>query len=66
MALNEKREKWEKQRRPEQIDADGQKTIFHRHLIFVRPGTFASGLVVGGAIILFTDGRCGLFFRVKG
>lgn len=65
MVLNEKRDKWEKQRRPEQIDADGQKTIFQRHLIFVHPGTLASGLVVGGAIILFTEGQRGLFFRVK-
>ena len=65
MALNKNRDKWEKQRRPEQIDADGRRTIFHRRLSFVHPGTFALGLVVGGAVILFTDGQCGLFFRMK-
>lgn len=66
MALNENKDKWEKQRGPEQIDAGGQRTIFHRHLIFFHPGTFASALVVGGAIIPFMDWQRGLFFRVKG
>lgn len=55
MALNKNRDQWEKQRRPEQIDAGGRRTIFHRRLSFVHPGAFASGLVVGRAIILFTD-----------
>lgn len=66
MALNKNRDRWEKQRRPEQIDAGGRRTIFHRRLGFVHPDAFASGLVVGGAIILFTDGQHGLFFRMKG
>lgn len=55
MALKENKDKWERQRRPEQIEVDGQGAISHRHLILVHPGTFASGLAVGGAIILFTD-----------
>ena len=55
MALNKNRDQWEKQRRLEQIDAGGRRTIFHRRLSFVHPGAFASGLVVGRAIILFTD-----------
>ena len=44
----------------------GAEPFFHRCLSFVHPGAFASGLVVGRAIILFTDGQHGLFFRMKG
>lgn len=55
MALNKNRDRWEKQRRPEQIDAEvGAEPFFIERLGFVHPDAFASGLVVGGAIILFT------------
>lgn len=62
--LNENKDKWGA--REDRADRCGvQRVIFHRHLIWVQPGTFASGLVGGGAIILLTDWQQGMFFRLQ-